>query len=410
MYVHIHTRERLIKQLVENMYVTRPLSLYRRSPECLTEPPPEGPNSGYLVLLDEEAETTCCFGLCKACYIRDLPFPQNKDLTITYQEGEHYHANYEVLFIPVLNQPLSSKQYYVIRRKGKHKGKACTNSKEEDKSNCCCFPCVKDVKPRALEPTDTYQQVEISHSKCWGFSAKSVAPDGIPPYYLRRICWDVCKGTPKNYQLNEAAGLNSSLRNRLPHFNFSLLGSESSSEPVVVGKWYCPFAFVHEEEMELKDQMKRSTFYEVILEQRWDKIFACDNTEMTKTEVGFVDVIVQKEEVFIGGLVGDGKNVISNGVMWFTPGSDGEGKEKRVGLSMLVVERMKWEEERVGWKAGGEGQVRLKSAVEFEGIDEYWTKFGCFVLVERFVFKRMDGSTVLTYDFKHTHQIRFKWE
>lgn len=103
------------------MYVTRPLSLYRSSPESLSQPPPDGPNSGYLVILDEEAETSCCFGLCKGCYVCDLPLPQNKNLTINYSEGEH-NVQYHVLFVPVLNQPLSSNQYYVIRRKGKHKG------------------------------------------------------------------------------------------------------------------------------------------------------------------------------------------------------------------------------------------------------------------------------------------------
>ncbi|KAH7515379.1 hypothetical protein FEM48_Zijuj10G0020200 [Ziziphus jujuba var. spinosa] len=110
---------------------------------------------------------------------------------------------------------------------------------------------------------DTYQQVEIFH-KCWGFSAKSIALDGIPPHHLRRECWDV-------------------------------FGTESSSQPFAVQKWYCPFAFVHEEEMELKDQMKRSTFYEVILDQGWDKIFSSDNTKMTKNKVVFVDFTVQKE-------------------------------------------------------------------------------------------------------------------
>ena len=115
------------------MYVTRPLSLYRRSPESLSLPPPEGPNSGYLVLFDEESETTTCFGLCKETYIKDLPFPQNKNLTISYTTtrpnfcaeggGSQTSTDYnDVLLIPVLNQPLSSNRYYVMRRKGTHKG------------------------------------------------------------------------------------------------------------------------------------------------------------------------------------------------------------------------------------------------------------------------------------------------
>lgn len=106
------------------MYVTRPLSLYRKSPEALSLPP-EGPNSGYLVLQDEESETTCCFGMCKEPDIKDFPFPQNKNLIVRYTTGageNQYTINDEVLFIPVINQPLSQNRYYVIKRKGRHRG------------------------------------------------------------------------------------------------------------------------------------------------------------------------------------------------------------------------------------------------------------------------------------------------
>jgi hypothetical protein len=51
----------------------------------------------------------------------------------------------------------------------------------------------------------------------------------------------------------------------------------------------------------------------------------------------------------------------------------------------------------------------VKRVEEFGG-DGGWKKFGCYVLVERFVLRRMDGSLVLTNDFKHTHQVRSKWE
>lgn len=109
------------------MYVTMPLSSYKRSPKNLALPPPEGgPNSGFLVVFDEECKTTTCFGLCKNKSVKLLPFPQSKDLTVWYTEhhGEISLTTYydDVLFIPVLDQPLPSNRYYVIRRQGKRKG------------------------------------------------------------------------------------------------------------------------------------------------------------------------------------------------------------------------------------------------------------------------------------------------
>lgn len=114
-----------------NMYVTRPLSMYKRFPSDLSLPQPEGPNSGILVILDEETEPTCCFGLCQSNTLRELPFPQNKNLRTYYTTnsgagpGQHSQTQYHytrVVFIPVLDQPLSSNQYYAIQQRGRHKG------------------------------------------------------------------------------------------------------------------------------------------------------------------------------------------------------------------------------------------------------------------------------------------------
>lgn len=107
------------------MYTTRSLSLLKRSPELLNSRPTEGPNSGYLVMFDEESESTVCFGLCKDRSVRELPFPQNKDLTVEYtiHTGESQVTYSDaVTFIPVVGEPLSSNRYYVIRRQGKHAG------------------------------------------------------------------------------------------------------------------------------------------------------------------------------------------------------------------------------------------------------------------------------------------------
>ncbi|XP_061340731.1 uncharacterized protein LOC133287185 [Gastrolobium bilobum] len=381
------------------MYVTRPLSLYKKNPGALSEPPPKGPNSGYLVIFDEEAQTYSCFGLCKDDSITDLPFPQNKNLTINYGSDDE-----ESLFVPVLNQPLSSNRYYVIRRKGKHRGQASTSSKEEDASTCLCCTFTRDVKPRPLDPFDDYQQVEII-KKSYGFQAKSAAPDGVPPGLLRVKGWTVRSHTPSSYILDEALGLNESLRSRLPDFNFSLYNDRSDS--VVVGKWYCPFMFV-KERMKLKDQMRMSAFYVLTLEQRWEKIFSKENGNSGENGV-LVDVVIQTEAAKVAGkdAVWD-ENGVVDGVLWFKS-YDGEGAETSVGLSVEIVERMKWEQERVGWIAGNERQVRVERVEEFGGTDK-WKNFSCYVLVESFVLKRMDRRLVLTYDYKHTHQIRSKWE
>lgn len=90
--------------------------MYRRSPESLYLPPPEGPNSGYLVLHDEESDEVSCCG-CIDNRVRDTPFPQNEDLTVGYGSDDD-----PVAFIPVLDQPLSSNRYHVIHRRGRHKG------------------------------------------------------------------------------------------------------------------------------------------------------------------------------------------------------------------------------------------------------------------------------------------------
>ncbi|KAL3582030.1 hypothetical protein D5086_016362 [Populus alba] len=121
------------------------------------------------------------------------------------------------------------------------------------------------------------------------------------------------------------------------------------------------------------------------------------------------DAVVQREVIAVAGreVEPDERNLVG-GIMWFRS-SGNVGGEASVGLSLEIVERMKWEQERAGWLGGNESYVTVKRVEEFGGIGG-WKKLGCYVLVERFVLRRMDGSLVLTYDFKHTHQIRSKWE
>ncbi|KAI5678746.1 hypothetical protein M9H77_09696 [Catharanthus roseus] len=394
------------------MYTTRPLSQYKTFPDSLLESP-DGPNSGFLVIQDEESETYRCFGLCKKKFLDNLPFPQNKNLTVYYAEsyGEAAHVSLDDVFlVPVLNLPLSANRYYAIKPHGKHKGEAYTCSREEDKTTCCFCRCVKDVKPRPLDPKDMYQQVEItnyeSRCSCEGqFKAKSVATDGFPPFFLRRKGWSIYTKTPKDYQLHEALGINADLRARFPEFEFPL--SYKSSEAVVVGKWFSPFMFI--KDGTLKDQIKTSIFYQITLEQRWDQIYTCQNYYNQENSVN-VDVTLDTENAYIAGqkAVWDEKNIANGMILFRAFGKNGE--ETYVGLREEVVQRMKWEQERGGWSRGGkERQVKVSIEEKF-GEKFSWREFGCYVLVESFVVKRMDGSVAMIYDFVHTQHLRSKWE
>lgn len=105
------------------MYVTRHLSECQRYYSNLTQS--EGPNSGVLVIQDEESKPTCCFGSCYDGELKGLPFPQNAELAVIYSKGNgqsKHTVSYPVLFIPVPGQPLSLNRYYVIKRRGKHSG------------------------------------------------------------------------------------------------------------------------------------------------------------------------------------------------------------------------------------------------------------------------------------------------
>ncbi|XP_044489779.1 uncharacterized protein LOC123214112 [Mangifera indica] len=393
------------------MYVTRPLSMYKKDPSALSLPPPEGPNSGILVILDEEAEPTCCFGLCKSDELKELPFPQNKNLKTRYSttsgtgNGSHTHVHYHrVVFIPVLNLPLSSNRYYAIQPRGSHKGEAFTNANEEDLTTCCFCNFVTDRKPEPFHHDNIYQQFEICYRDWGGFYAKSVSPDGYPPEFLSRKGWTVVTETPSNFYLTEALGLDTNLRTSFPDFTFPL--SQKTSNPVVVGRWYCPFMFIKEGTP--KQQISSSMYYKMTLEQRWEQIFACEN-DHNEDNVAVVDATVQTVVVFFGGVeCMPDENNVADGMMWFRGLSNNEG-ELGVGLSTLITERMKWEQERFGWVGGNGRQIGVNRVEKFGGVGE-WRKFGCYVLVERYALKRMDGRLVLTYDFKHINKIRCKWE
>ncbi|CAN8320487.1 unnamed protein product [Cochlearia groenlandica] len=387
------------------MYVTRSLSECQTKPLELNNLPPEGPSSGVMVIQDEESEPTCCFGSCYEGRLKGLPFPQNVKLTATYTSGGGDHQTTHstpVLFIPVLDQPLSSNLYYVIQRRGKHTGKATTSAKEEERvSSCFCFTHVPEAKPQQADPCDIYQQFKIHQSKSSSryYSATSVASDGVPPHYLKRNDWYV--GYSQDFGLlDDAKGINTKLR----------LDSEvitSLSKSVVVGKWYVPFMFVMEGNV--KDQMKMSTFYSMTLKQRWEEVFSCENTGNEGNVEVVVDVEVETEVVKLDGQVTNLCETSEDGVVWFSVLRDGK-EDKKIGLGCVVVERMKWEEERFGWLNNADQRSNIKRSERFGSGSLQWKFYKCYVLVESFELKRMDGSLVVTCEFRHVDKLKSQWD
>ncbi|KAL9856337.1 hypothetical protein AtNW77_Chr1g0014731 [Arabidopsis thaliana] len=367
------------------MYVTRRLSEYQRNRSEL----PESPNSGVLIIQDEESRPTCCFGSCYRATLKGLPFPQNANLIVSYGSSRIFlnqTITYidPVVFIPVLDQPLSSNRYYVIKRGGKHSGKASANAKEEDRVPCCfCFSYVPEAKPQEADPNDIYQQFQIHQKRSSSryYTATSVAPNGKPPEFLKRKYWNAEYSTSEDFGLkDDAKGIYTEIRSELPSdFNTS----------VVVGKWYVPFIFVKEGNP--KDQLKSSAYYSMILLQRWEEVYSCENAYNENREV-VVDVEVEPEVVKLEGQE-IGKNT----------------KSKRIGLRSVVMERMKWEEERFGWKIEPQRAV-VKKSERFNGGGSNWKSYGCYVLVESFELRRKDKSLVLTFEFKHVDKLRTKWE
>ncbi|KAH0668497.1 hypothetical protein KY289_022990 [Solanum tuberosum] len=315
----------------------------------------------------------------------DLPLPQNKKLTIRYEmsNGQSTSVNRNsVMFIPVLNKPLSSNQYYAIKTHGKNKGQAFTCSKEEDKKSLCFCRCVRDVKLKPLDPEEALQQFEIClYDICCkargSFYAKSLAPDGFPPYFLRRKGWHLSAENPKKIELNyDAIGLNAELRQQLPQFNFA---SSYKSSEVVVGS--------------CRDGSSFSL---------------CQNDKINEGNSVLVDVALDTQVVLIAGTdkaTWDDRNVME-GVIWFKSyGKDGN-EVASLGLRHEIVERMKWEQQRGGWQ----NQGRIKQVEENRENSNRWRRLSCYVLVERFVLRRMDRSVVMTYDFKHIDKVKSIWD
>ncbi|XP_051229841.1 uncharacterized protein [Lolium perenne] len=149
------------------MYSSKPLSLFKSHPETAARPPPEGRNSGYIVVKGDEDEDDddemWCWGSCGGTRVRGLPFPEDC--------------------------PIASNRYYTVVATGKRKGLLRTCSREEDMTPCCFSRCIKDVKPRSFDPSDAYQQIEIVQRQRGRLIARAIATDGFPSYLYWQMYW-----------------------------------------------------------------------------------------------------------------------------------------------------------------------------------------------------------------------------
>ncbi|KAK6129086.1 hypothetical protein DH2020_037159 [Rehmannia glutinosa] len=393
------------------MYVTRPRSLYRKFPGAISiEPKQDVPYSGNLVVSDEESETmdSFCCGIWKNDRIKRLPFPSDTILQVVHSSLHEEASVTYVWFVPVLDRPLSSNRYYVIKAKGRHKGQAYTCSREGDVGICCFKTSRVDPKIRPFDHRDRYQQFEIRPFHTGGYFAKSVEWDGFPPSFLRKGGWEIYIARPSlKLHLPESPGLHNSISSEFPEQNFPLHSKRSS--PIVLGKWYCPFIFVKEENFKADDQMRRSLVYELSLERWWERIYFDENINNNRDNVVCVDARVKRLMCLVHGMEGekDGRED-GDGFVWFKVKEGYMVSRGCVGLSSALFEKMRWLEETRGW-FDGENVVRVSGNKEIVG-NNGWRRFGCYVLVESFVLRRMDGSLLVSFGYRNIEKIECKWE
>ncbi|OEL38770.1 hypothetical protein BAE44_0000211 [Dichanthelium oligosanthes] len=334
------------------MYATKPLSLFKSQPEAASGAPPEGQNSGYLVLKGADDEETRFWGLFPDRRVRELPFPQNCVLKVQYT-------------------PLASNRYYAVIAKGKRKGLVRACSREEDMGTCCFCQYVKDVEPRPFDPADIYQQVEIVQRRRGWFTARAVAPDAFPSSILRHKYCEVYASKTKRFDLGEAVGVYAARRSRQLT---DTLPVAAVAPTAVVGKWYSPFFLVKEASVTPREQMERSAFFEVTLDQRWEPLHADGGASKLASKKALIGGVVEAKPESLSSRHGDA-------YVWFKAAATGQ----LVGVCTTMWERMRWEQHRGGWVDEEEDAGKVS---------------GGSVFVERFVVKRLDGS-VFNYHVRH---------
>ena len=162
--------------------------------------------------------------------------------------------------------------------------------------------------------------------------------------------------------------------------------------------------------------MKKSMFYEITLEQYWEEIYSRQNRGEQEDDNIVIDAMVKREEALVYGKEATIEVSPMLGFVCFTVPSTnvGNGGSKvRFGLSLGVFEAMRGIQEERGWIQNQEHDVRVERVEEIgrrrRGAMQ-WRRFGCYVLVESFFIRRIDGILVMKYNFNHTHKIQCIWD
>ncbi|KAF8735248.1 hypothetical protein HU200_014499 [Digitaria exilis] len=301
---------------------------------------------------------------------------QNCVLKVRYtvNNGQNSRMTREeaIVFVPVPDQPLASNRYYAVIAKGKRKGLVRACSRDEDMATCCFCRCINDVEPRPFHPADIYQQLEIVPAPAGMVHGEGRRPRRLPVVDPRPQVLEGVRVRIQEIQPGEAPGLDAVLRSS------QLAVADTAA---AVRKSYSPFFLVKEAGVAPREQMERSAFYEVTLEQRWEPVHQHGGGSKLGSRKALVGGVVEAEqESLMNSRQGDG-------YVWFKAAATGQV----VGVCTSMWERMLWEQYRGGWVDEEEDAGKVA---------------GGWVLVERFVVKRLDGRVVVAFEFVHLNKVR----
>ncbi|KAK3123388.1 hypothetical protein QOZ80_8AG0629810 [Eleusine coracana subsp. coracana] len=330
------------------MYTTKPRSMFMSYPEVAFQPPPEGHiSAGCLVVDDTDAGgaavDTWCWGTCFRTRVRELPFPQNLVLTVEYREGTSEHR-----------RTYSEDVVFV------------------------------PVPGLPLAPNRYY--VVIAKGKHKGLVRACSSADDMTPC----CCWmQVNDAKPRPFHPADVYQQMEVVPHRRRRGWFTARAVAADGIPCLMFRmkyWAVyaskPRSFDLGEASGVNVSLRSS--HGLAGATRWKPVHALG--------VGGGAKLASKKALIGASVEATQESAVSSqhgdAYVWFRAASTGQ----RVGLCASVWERMRWEEYRRGW---------VDDEADAENVA------GGSVLVERFVFKRMDGSVALAFSFVHLNKV---WE